>query len=138
MVQWIQPILQTLGSQVYDAPTTIYEESQHTIDIIRKNHITIRVKHISIPIHYVHEKFVILTIDPVKLKTTIYSAYIGPNISTVTLLDLHYSYIHGSGYHPTKRNHYRRLALNTTRNPTTLHILLKIYNRLSSLLSYMI
>ena len=38
MVQLIQPILQTLGSQVYDAPTTVYEESQHTIDIIRTNH----------------------------------------------------------------------------------------------------
>ena len=58
MVQWIQLILKNLGFQVSDAPIPIYEDSQPNIDIIKENHLTRRVKHINVPINYVHEKYV--------------------------------------------------------------------------------
>ena len=56
MVQWIWPVLQNLGFQVSDTATPIYEDSEHNVDIIKIKHITSWVKHISIPIHYVHEQ----------------------------------------------------------------------------------
>ena len=60
-----------MGFQVSYDPTTIYEDIQPTSDIIKANYITSRVKHIAVPIHYVHEQYIILTIDLGKLKTTI-------------------------------------------------------------------
>ena len=38
MVQWILPILQDLGFQLYNSPTPIYEEIQTNIYIIKANH----------------------------------------------------------------------------------------------------
>ena len=43
---------------------------QPTIDIIKSNHTTSRVKQIHVPVYYVHEIYVLLAIDPFKLKTT--------------------------------------------------------------------
>ena len=71
MVQWLQHIPQNHGFQVSDDPTPLYKYRQPTIDIIISNHLTIRVKHIYVLIHYVHEEYAILNIDPVKLKPTI-------------------------------------------------------------------
>ena len=51
--------------------TPNYEFSQPTIDIIISNHITIHLKYIEVPVHYVHDKYSLLAIDSVKLKTTI-------------------------------------------------------------------
>ena len=66
----------------------------------------------------VHGKYLLLTLDPVKLKTTIQQAYIGTKISTVPLLKCQYSYIHVPRYYLTPDNdHYSRLALNTLRTP---------------------
>ena len=89
MVQWILPILQNLGFQVSNAPTTIYEYNQPTIDIIKENHLTNWVKHITVPIHYVHTKYIVLNIYSVKLKITIYPADIGTKISTGLLVECH-------------------------------------------------
>ena len=47
-----------LGLQVSSATTPIYKDSQPTIDIRKVNYFTSRVKHISIPIDYIHEKYV--------------------------------------------------------------------------------
>ena len=77
MVQWIQPILQNLGFQVSNDPNTTYEDSQHTIDIIKANHLTRRIKHIYVPISYVRDQYFLLNIDPVKLKTIIFPEDIG-------------------------------------------------------------
>ena len=66
MVQWLRLVLQNIGFQVLDAPTPIYEWSQPKIDIIKSNHLTSIVKHISVPIHYFREKYVLITIDIVK------------------------------------------------------------------------
>ena len=46
MVQCLRPILQNIGFQVSDAPTPKYENIQPTIDIIKPNLLTSRVKHI--------------------------------------------------------------------------------------------
>ena len=46
MVQWLQTIFKTLGLQVSNAPTPIYEDSQPTIGIIKANHLKRIVKHI--------------------------------------------------------------------------------------------
>ena len=71
MFQWIRPILQNIGFQRSNAPNTIYEDIQPTIIIIKENFPTSRFKHITVPIKYVHEKYSLLAIDTVKLKTTI-------------------------------------------------------------------
>ena len=68
MVQWLQPILQNLGFQVSNVSTPIYEYSQPTIGIIKSNHLTSQYNHIAVPIHYLHERYDLLTIDPFKLK----------------------------------------------------------------------
>ena len=93
MIQWLRPILKNLGFQVSDAPNPIYEEIQPTIGIIKTNHITSIVKHIDVSIHYVHDKYVLLTIDPVKIKPTIQPEDIGTKISTGPLPECHYSYV---------------------------------------------
>ena len=69
MFQWLWPILQNLGLYVSDDPTPINEDSKPNIDNIMSNHITIRFKHIYVPICYVHEQHVLLTIYPVKFRT---------------------------------------------------------------------
>ena len=118
MVQWLQPILQNLGFQLPNAPTLLYEYSQPTIDIINSNHLTSIVQHIYVPINYVHDKYGLLTIDPVKLKTTIHTADIGTEISTGPLIECHYSYIHKYHYYPPPdSDHYRRLSLDTLNTP---------------------
>ena len=71
MVQCLRPILQNLGLQVSGAPTPIYDYSSPNIDNIKANHITIRVKHIHGHINYFYERYVLLTVDPIKLKATI-------------------------------------------------------------------
>ena len=53
----------------------------------------------SVTIRYVHEKYLLLTIDPVKLKTTIQPADIVTKSSTGPLLKHHYSYICGAWYY---------------------------------------
>ena len=100
MVQWLRPILQNLGFQFSNAPTLIYKDSQPTIDTIKEKHITSRVKNIDVPIHYVHEQYIIPTIYHVKLKTTIQPADIVTKSSTGPLLRSHYSYIRGTRYYP--------------------------------------
>ena len=52
-------------------PTPIYEDSQPTIKIIKSNNLTSLVKHISFPIHYAHDQYALLAIDPVELKNVI-------------------------------------------------------------------
>ena len=69
MTQWLRLILQNLGFQFSDAQTPIYDYSQSTIDIIRVNYIISIFKHVSVPIHYAHEEYVLQTIDTVKVKT---------------------------------------------------------------------
>ena len=71
MVQWLQSVLQNLGFQVSDAPTPIYEDSKPKINILKANHLTSRVKYTDAPVNYSQEKYVLLNIDPVKLKTTL-------------------------------------------------------------------
>ena len=68
MVQWIRTILKNLGFQVSNSPTLIYEDIQPTIDIMKANQPTSRLKYIGVPINFVHGKYVLLTIDPIKLK----------------------------------------------------------------------
>ena len=85
MVHWLKPILQNLGFQVSDASTPIYEDRQPTMDIIKANHLTPKLKNISVPIHCVHGKYILPTIDLVKLKITIQQEDIGTKISTCQL-----------------------------------------------------
>ena len=89
MLQWLQTILKNLVFQVSYAPNTIYKYSQHTIDIIKANHLTRFVNNIAAPIHYLHQQYDILNIDPVKLKHKTQSAYIGVKRSTGPLLKWH-------------------------------------------------
>ena len=118
MVQWIRPILQKLVFEVSHDKTLIYEESQPTIDVIKTNHPKIIVKHIAVPIHYVHEQYVLLTIYTVKLKTNIQPADIGTKSSTGPLFKKHSSYIRGARYYPPPdSDQYIRLELDTLITP---------------------
>ena len=89
--KWSIP--KNLGFQVSDDPTPIYEDIQPKIDVINSKRLIIRVKHIDVPIHYVHDQYVLLNIDPFKSKTIIQPTDIEPKISTGPLLKRHYSYI---------------------------------------------
>ena len=91
MYQCLWLILQNLGFQVSNAKTPIYKYSQPTIDIIKSNHLTSQIKHISVPIHSVYEQYTILTMYPAKLKPTIHLVDIGTKSSTDPLLEHHYS-----------------------------------------------
>ena len=85
--QWILPILQTLGFQVSISSNPIYENSQPKIDIIKEN----ISQNVSVLVHYIHEKYFLLTIDPAKLKTIIQPADMGTKSSTGPLLELNFS-----------------------------------------------
>ena len=58
------PSFKNLGFRLSDDSTPIYKDSQPKIDITKENHLTIWFKHISVPIHYVHDQYTLLTIDP--------------------------------------------------------------------------
>ena len=65
----------------------IYKDIQPTLDIIGSNHITGRVKYITVPIHYIQDEYVMITIDPVNMKTTIQPSNIGTKGSNTPLLN---------------------------------------------------
>ena len=71
MVQWIRPILHNINLTVSENPTPIFKYIKPTIDIIKLNHLKIQVKNIAVTINNVHEKYDLLTIETVKLNTTI-------------------------------------------------------------------
>ena len=86
LVQWLCHILKNLQFKISDAPTLIYKYSQPTIDIIKSNNLTIQVNHINDPIHYLHEHYAILIINPIKMKTAIRPADIGnKNLANLSL-----------------------------------------------------
>ena len=95
-------------------PTPIYKIRQPTMNIIKANHITSRAKQISASIHYLRDQYALLTIDPVKLKTTIQAAYVCTKIFTGPLFECHYSYIRVTNYYPSPDSyHYSRLSIET-------------------------
>ena len=68
------------------------------------------VKHISVLIHQIHTKYTLLTIDPVKIKTTIQPSDIGTKGSNVPLLEYNQSYIRGTQrFHSHNSDHNRRI-----------------------------
>ena len=69
-----------------ETPTPIYEYIE--IDIIRVNQSTVCVDHIVVPIHYVHKKYIFVTVESFKLKTNIQPAFIGTKISNGPLLEI--------------------------------------------------
>ena len=115
-VQWLWPILKNLGFQVSDAPTPIYNNIQPRTDNIKKNHLTIRDNHIVATILYVHDKYDLLNIYPVKLRTIIQPEDIGNKRSTGPLIYCHYSYIPGTRYyHTPNSDHYHRFSYDALR-----------------------
>ena len=118
MIQWIQPILQNLGFQVSNYPNPIYKLNQPTIDIIKENHLTSRIKDIAVPIHYFHEKYFLLTIDLEELKTSLRPACIVTKMSTGELLERHYFCIWGAWYYPRQDSYHNiRISLDTLHKP---------------------
>ena len=49
--------------------TLVYEDIQPKIDIIRSNHISSHLKYIKVIIRYLHKKYTLITIYPVKPTT---------------------------------------------------------------------
>ena len=71
MVQWLRPIPQNTIFTVFKNSKPLYNDSQPTIDIIKNKHLTIRVKHIVVSIHYVNKQYVLLNINYVNMNNTI-------------------------------------------------------------------
>ena len=79
-----------LKNTVTDAPTPIYKDKQTEIDIVRDNHIPGCVNHIASPVHYFQWQHVLISIDPVNMKTTIQPAGICTKRYNLPLLEHHY------------------------------------------------
>jgi len=111
LVQNIRPILKHLGIKI-TAATKIYEDSQPTIDIVRANHLTTRVKHIAVPIAYIHEQYVLLTVDPQKIDGKLQPADIGTKALPGPQVDNHFDYMRGARFLPPPgTEHYKLLDL---------------------------
>ena len=66
----LQAIAEFLGfpnKNIY--PTPIYEDSQPCIDILQANTVTTRVKHIAVPIHFIHHQIAMKKFTMVKIGT---------------------------------------------------------------------
>ena len=111
MIQNARPVLKQMGVKI-TAPTKIYEDSQPTIDIVKANHLTTRVKHIAVPIAYIHEQYVLLTVDPEKIKGIIQPADVGTKTLPGPQVDAHFGYIRGERFYPpSDSEHYKLLEM---------------------------
>jgi len=111
LIQNARPILKHLGMTIKDA-TTVYEDSQPTIDIVQANHLTTRVKHIAVPIAYIHEQYVLLTVKPEKLLGRLQPADMGTKALPGPQVDRHFEYASGARFYPPAGSeHYKLMEL---------------------------
>jgi hypothetical protein len=95
-------------------PMTIFLNSQPCIDALEANTVTTRVKHIAVPIHYVHEQIEAGKIVLEKVDTTLNLADSGTKPNPAPTHFRHYNYIIGVRYYPPPESeHYKLLELHT-------------------------
>ena len=102
-------------------PITIYQDSQPCIDICNAGAISTRVKHIAVPIAYIHEK-IIKNINTLhKIPTTLQPSDPGTKPISAPILFRTYDYAIGVRFYPPPGSTHAslmRLQLFATKNPT--------------------
>ena len=95
-------------------PTPIYEDSQPCIDVLEAKTVTTRVKHIAVPIHFIHEhindgRFVMR-----KIGTTLNLSDSGTKPNPAPIHFRQYDHTTGVRFYPPKESdHYKLLQLET-------------------------
>ena len=110
---FLQDICEFMGfHQSHIRPFSLYEDSQPCIDILVANTVTTRVKHVAVPIHFVHHHTKLGNLTIKKIGTHLNTADSGtkPNSSPVHFR--HYDQAIGvCFYPPSGSEHYRLLRL---------------------------
>ena len=99
MEEYLRQILEYLGVEFHENIISL-EDSQPIIDIIQSNQITYLVKHITVPIAYIHEQFNIHKTKMYKISTHTKPADMGTKPLSGPLHEHHFSYIHGVLFYP--------------------------------------
>lgn len=111
LAEYIRQILEHMGVQM-TKPIRGLEDSQPTIDIIKANRVTSRVKHIAVPVAYIHEKYDAKLVTPEHIKTTIQPADMSTKPVSGPVLQRHFKFIRGYRFYPPKGSeHYTLLQL---------------------------
>ena len=81
-------------------PTTLYEDNQACMDIFAANQITLRVKHIAVPIAYCHKEIRKMHVKPEKVHTSLQVSDIGNKPNTATIHHKHCDILRGNRFCP--------------------------------------
>ena len=93
-------------------PHPIFIDSQPCIDAVQANTVTTRVRHIAVPIHFIHEHIDLGNIDTIKIDTTLNLADSGTKPNASPTFFRHYDFVIGvRHYPPPDTDHYRHLEL---------------------------
>lgn len=110
---FIQNVAQFIGIPLDDLrPTQIFEDSQPCIDICEANQVTSRVKHIAVPIHFIHEFIHRNRFKMVKIGTHLNVADSGTKPNPSPTHFRHFDYACGVRFYPPHGSeHFKLLAL---------------------------
>ena len=106
----IQDITEFLGfpkKHIY--PTPVYGDSQPCIDILQANTVTSRVKHIAVPIHYVHQQISRGLFNMCKIGTHLNMADSGTKPNPAPVLFRHFDQAIGVRFYPPKDSEHAKL-----------------------------
>ncbi|MGB2447382.1 MAG: reverse transcriptase domain-containing protein [Candidatus Poseidoniaceae archaeon] len=93
-------------------PVPLYIDSQPCIDILNANAVTSRVKHIAVPIHFIHQLIFDGRISIRKIGTHLNLADSGTKPNSAPVLFRHFDHIHGVRFYPPSgSDHFRLLEL---------------------------
>ena len=111
---FLQSICEFIGfEQSHIRPFTLFEDSQPCIDVLQAKTVTTRVKHLAVPIHFVHHHINILgdlTIKKIGTHLNVADSGTKPNSSPVHFR--HYDHIIGVRFYPPPGSeHYKLLRL---------------------------
>lgn len=110
---YLQEIAEFIGiDREHCRPLTIFEDSQPCIDVLKANTVTSRVKHIAVPIHFIHQLISQGRIDILKIDTNLNLADSGtkPNSAPVHFRQFDQA-IGVRFYPPPESEHYKLLKL---------------------------
>ena len=101
-------------------PTPIYEDSQPCIDVLDAKTVTSRVKHIAVPIHFIHDQIQdgLFVMRKIGTNLNLCDSGTKPNPAPIHFRQ----YDHTSGvrfYPPANSSHYKLLKLETFLSPPT-------------------
>ena len=110
---YLQDVAHFLGLPLKDLrPTPIFEDSQPCIDICEAKTVTSRVKHIAVPIHFIHEKINDGRFKMYKIGTNLNPSDSGTKPSPAPTHFRHFDYTIGVRFYPpADTEHYKLLQL---------------------------